>query len=80
MLSATIIVGPANKWMSGYHDRMPIILDWRDVEDWMASPHPARLLRPAPEDALREWTVSTRVNKAGVGDDNPGLIEAVEIS
>jgi hypothetical protein len=29
------------------------------------------------EDALREWTVSTRVKKAGVGDDDPALIEAV---
>lgn len=29
MLSATIIVGAASKWMRKYHDRMPIILDRR---------------------------------------------------
>ena len=75
VLSATIIVGPANEWMQRIHDRMPIILDWRDADDWLASHHPARLLRPAPEDALREWTVSRRVNHAGVGDDDPALIE-----
>jgi hypothetical protein len=36
------------------------------------------LLRPAPDDALQEWIVSTRVNKAGVGDDDPALIEPIE--
>ncbi len=30
---------------------------------------------PAPDDALREWIVSKRMNKAGVGDDDPTPIE-----
>ena len=34
--SATIIVGAANEWMQRFHDRMPIILDWRDAGAWMA--------------------------------------------
>jgi hypothetical protein len=36
---------------------------------------PAALPRPVREGGLREWTVSTRPNKAGVGD--PALIEPV---
>ena len=74
--SATIIVGAANKWMQSYHDRMPIILDWRDAGAWMTGDDPGALLRPPPDDALQEWIVSPRVNRSGVGDDDPALIEA----
>ena len=73
--SATIIVGTANEWMSRFHDRMPVILDWRDASAWMAGGDPGALLRPPPEDALQEWIVSPRVNRSGVGDDDPTLIE-----
>jgi putative SOS response-associated peptidase YedK len=75
--NATIIVGAANEWMSAYHDRQPMILDWHDAAAWMASDDPAALLRPVREDALREWIVSTRVNRAGVGDDDSALIEPI---
>jgi len=73
--NATIVVGAANHWMSAYHDRQPMILDWRDAGAWMTDDDPAALLRPVREDALREWIVSTCVNKAGVGDDDSALIK-----
>ncbi len=76
--NATIIVGEANRWMRRFHDRMPIILDWRDAGAWMTEESPRALLRPPPDVALQEWIVSTRVNKAGVGDDDPTLTEAIE--
>jgi putative SOS response-associated peptidase YedK len=72
-----MIVGPANRWMQRFHDRMPVILDWADADAWMAGERPADLLRPPPEDALQEWIVSSRVNRSGVGDDDPTLIEAI---
>lgn len=75
--SATIIVGPANDWMSRFHDRMPVILEWRDANAWMAGGDPNPLLRPPPEDALQEWTVSPRVNRSCVGDDDATLVEPV---
>jgi putative SOS response-associated peptidase YedK len=78
--SATIIVGPANNWMRPFHDRMPVILDWSDAGARMSGESAAELLRPAPEDALQQWTVSVRVNRSGVGDDDPALIEPVEVS
>jgi putative SOS response-associated peptidase YedK len=73
--SATIVVGPANAWMERFHNRMPIILDWRDAEAWIAGEQPGELLNPPPENALQEWVVSSRVNRSGVGDDEPALIE-----
>jgi putative SOS response-associated peptidase YedK len=77
MPSATIIVGDANNWMRRFHDRMPVIVDWRDAGAWLTGENAGALLRPAPDDALQEWIVSTRVNKAGVGDDAPALVERV---
>ena len=61
----------------GLHERMPVILDWRDAGAWIMGESPGALPRPAPEDALQEWIVSPRVSKAGVGDDDPRLMEPV---
>jgi putative SOS response-associated peptidase YedK len=58
---------------------MPIILDWRNVGEWIAGDEPATLLRTPPDDALQEWIVSPRMNKAGVGDDDATLLEPMEI-
>ncbi|MFO1104336.1 MAG: hypothetical protein U1E20_15685 [Methylocystis sp.] len=59
--------------MEADHDRKPVILNWRALnwraaDIWMHGAAPQALLRPPPADLLREWIVSTRVNKAGVGD------------
>jgi putative SOS response-associated peptidase YedK len=78
--SATIIVGPANDWMRPFHDRMPVILDWSEADAWMSGERAAELLQPAPENALQQWTVSARVNRSGVGDDDPALIEPLEVA
>lgn len=75
--SATIIVGAANDWMSRFHHRMPVILDWRNVGAWITGDDPSALLKSAPEDALQERIVSARVNRSGVGDDDADLIEQV---
>lgn len=75
--SATIVVGAANAWGRPIHERMPIILDWRETGAWMTDDieRATALLHAPPEDALQEWIVSPRVNKAGVGDDDASLIE-----
>ena len=36
-----------------------------------------RALRPAPDERLRMWPVSRRVNKTETGDDDPTLIDEV---
>lgn len=78
ILSATVIVGAANAWMSRFHDRMPVLLEPESFEAWLTGPAPEALLRPVPEGALREWVVSSRVNRSGVGDDDPSLTDALE--
>ncbi|MFZ3041063.1 MAG: SOS response-associated peptidase family protein [Thiobacillus sp.] len=65
--SCTIIVTDANQFMRRLHDRMPVILDPNDYERWL---DPAiqdttsikRLLAPAPNDWLTEWTVCRQLN------------------
>jgi putative SOS response-associated peptidase YedK len=73
--SATLIVTAANDFTRPIHDRMPVLLSQHDHEAGKAG---IELLRPAPNDLLRLWPVSKRVNVSGRGDDDPSLIDAVE--
>ena len=76
--SATLIVTAANDFTRRIHDRMPVMLAQRDHETWLTGKAGVELLRPAPNDLLRMWPVSKRVNASGRGDDDPSLIEPVE--
>ncbi|WGJ14183.1 SOS response-associated peptidase family protein [Methylocapsa sp. D3K7] len=62
------------------HDRMPVFLDQEDHDAWLTGKAGVEVLRFAPNDLLRLWPVSTRVNKSDQGDDDPSLIEAIEAS
>jgi putative SOS response-associated peptidase YedK len=64
--------------MTLYHDRMPALLRAEDFDVWLNGSLGAAALRSAAESALREWPVCRRVNRTGVGDDDPTLIEKVE--
>jgi putative SOS response-associated peptidase YedK len=75
--SCTIIVSGASAWMEPYHDRMPVLLGQDQVEPWLSGAMGADALRPAAEAALREWPVSTRLNRTGIGDDDPTMVEPV---
>jgi putative SOS response-associated peptidase YedK len=76
-LSCAIIVTDASEWMRQYHDRMPALLRSEHFDAWLDSSLGPEALKPAAENALREWPVSKRMNKAGVGDDDPTVIEEV---
>ena len=78
VLSCTAIVTAANDFTRGIHDRMPVLLGSHDLDAWLIGKAGAELLRPAPNDLLRMWPVSKRVNVSGRGDDDPSLIEPVE--
>jgi putative SOS response-associated peptidase YedK len=75
ILSCTIIVRAANRWMATYHDRMPVILDEEDFTGWLDGTLNLDVLKAVPESALREWLISKRVNRAGEGDDDPSVVE-----
>ncbi len=72
--SATIVVTAANAFMVDIHDRMPVFVDPRDAAGWLDGSIGVADLRPPDASFLRAWPVSKRVNKAGVGDDDPALI------
>ena len=77
VLSATIIVSSASAWMTPFHDRMPVLLGAAAFDGWLDGSLGPDALRPAAEGALREWIVSSRVNRTGVGGDDPTLAEPV---
>jgi putative SOS response-associated peptidase YedK len=77
-LSATLIVTAANDFTRPIHDRMPILLGQHDHDAWLTGKSGVEILRPAPNDLLRMWPVSNRVNVSGRGDDDPSLIEPIE--
>jgi putative SOS response-associated peptidase YedK len=76
ILSSTIIVCGARKWMERYHDRMPVILAARHFDAWLDGTLGPETLKCAAE-LQREWPVSRRINRTGEGDDDPTIIEPV---
>jgi putative SOS response-associated peptidase YedK len=58
---------------------MRVLLDKASFEPWLSGVADAEILMPAPDDRVRFWPVSRRVNKAGTGDDDPTLIEEVAV-
>jgi putative SOS response-associated peptidase YedK len=80
--SCSIITGPPNEMIAPLHDRMPMILSRDQWAPWL-DPSNDRIdelhsmLRPAPEQLLQWWTVSTAVNNVRHGDAS--LIQHAEI-
>jgi putative SOS response-associated peptidase YedK len=78
--TCTIITTAANQTTAEVHDRMPVILPSSSWEHWLG-PGPlrggelARLLVAAPDDVLRVYPVSNRVNSAR--NDGPDLLDPV---
>jgi putative SOS response-associated peptidase YedK len=80
ILSCTVIVSGGSAWTTPYHDRMPAPLRGPDFDAWLDGSLGANALRPATESALRKWPAARRVNGAGVGDDDPTIIERVDVA
>jgi hypothetical protein len=51
-----------------------------DFDAWLDGSLGADALLPATESALRKWLAARRVNGAGVGDDDPTIIERVDVA
>lgn len=73
--SATVVVSGASEWMQAYHDRMPVLLTPDQFGSWLDGSAGTDALRPAAEAALREWIVSTRLNRPGEGDADSAMVE-----
>jgi putative SOS response-associated peptidase YedK len=79
LVTCTMIITQANSFVGAIHDRMPVLLDQEGAAAWLSGEAGLELLKPAPDDALRMWPVSRRVNKPRDGDD-PTLIESIACS
>ncbi len=63
--------------MEPYHDRMPVLLRAEHFNGWLDGSLRPEALKPADESALLEWIVSSRVNRTGVGDDDPTILKPI---
>lgn len=77
--TCAIVTTEANDLMAPIHDRMPVVLDPGDWDQWL-DPHVAaekaqRLLVPAPSDWFEVFPVSSRVNN--VANDGPELLDPI---
>ena len=78
----TIITTDPNDMMQRIHTRMPVILERKDYDRWMAPADsaqlPVDLLRPFPSEQMRLWKVSSAVGS--VRNNNPDLVAEIEDS
>ena len=77
----TIITTDPNELMQSLHNRMPVILDPKDYERWLAPAEPSHLpvdlLRPYPAEKMKAWKVNSAVGN--VRNNSPELVASVEI-
>ena len=76
--SFSIVTTRANTFMADIHDRMPVILDEREVEHWLdpevqEPEHILSLVRPCPPEWLTAYEVSTAVNSPR--NNSPDLLQ-----
>jgi putative SOS response-associated peptidase YedK len=74
--SCAMVITAPNRFVAEVHDRMPVILEAKDFEQWeKGNPkEAAALMKPADGDVLQRWPVSKRVNSSKAPDDDPALI------
>jgi putative SOS response-associated peptidase YedK len=74
----TIITTDANELVQPMHERMPVILEPKDYERWLAPADPSHLpvdlLRPYPAEKMTAWKVDKRVGN--VKNDDAELLSA----
>jgi putative SOS response-associated peptidase YedK len=72
----TVITTDANELIEPMHNRMPVILEPKDYERWLAPAElahlPIDLLRPYPAEKMTAWKVGQRVGN--VKNDDAGLL------
>jgi putative SOS response-associated peptidase YedK len=74
----TVLTTPPNQLVARVHDRMPVILPVERLDEWLtAKPaEAARLIGPAPENALVATPISKHVNS--VRNDDPECVAPTE--
>jgi putative SOS response-associated peptidase YedK len=75
--SCAMLFTEPNRFVAEMHDRMPVVLEPNDFEQWERGDvkDAAALMKPASEDVLQKWPVSKRVNSSLARDDDASLID-----
>jgi putative SOS response-associated peptidase YedK len=75
--SFTVITTDPNELVEPLHNRMPVILQSKDYDRWLAPGDPEHLpvdlLRPFPAEGMKAWRVDRKVGN--VRNDTPDCIE-----
>ena len=76
--TAAIVTTAANRTLAPIHDRMPVFVPREAFDLWLDCDHveakvAAALIRPAADDLLEAYSISTAVNR--VANDSESLIE-----
>jgi putative SOS response-associated peptidase YedK len=79
--SCSMVIREPNKFVAEIHDRMPVILEAEDFEQWEHgdAKDAAALMKPAGQDVLQRWPLSKRVNSSRSDDSDATLIEKIEL-
>jgi putative SOS response-associated peptidase YedK len=78
--SCTMLITEPNEFVAEVHDRMPVLLTEQQFDPWLGGDAGVEILKPAPNDYLRKWRVSKRVNSSRADDDDPTLIDEVTMA
>lgn len=78
--SCAMLITSPNKLVAEVHNRMPVILEAKDFEQWERGDlrDAAALMKPVGEEVLQKWPVSKRVNSSRTSDDDVSLIETAQ--
>src|SRR4051812_19745441 len=77
--TCSMVITEPNTVVGQVHDRMPVILNAKDFDQWERGDvkDAAALMKPADDDLLQKWPVSKRVNSSKADDDDATLIEQI---
>jgi len=75
-----MVITAPNAFVREVHDRMPVLLQPHQFDAWLDGSAGKEVLVPAPEDSLRRWAVSQRVNSSKAPKDDPELITEIEVA
>jgi putative SOS response-associated peptidase YedK len=75
-----MIITEPNKFVAEVHDRMPVLLTEKQFDPWLSGEAGIESLKPAPNNFLQKWPVSKRVNSSRADDDDPTLIQRIELA
>jgi putative SOS response-associated peptidase YedK len=77
--SCCIVITEPNKFVAEVHDRMPVILEEKNFEQWTDGDvkDAAKLMKPADEKLLQKWPISKRMNSSRADGDDDTLIEQI---